>query len=58
MRTFCAKRRDGASSCLIRLQTQARAKEDLRPAFLLEDVEGADFSHMKLPRGDAGKWTL
>jgi polygalacturonase len=34
------------------------AKEDLRPAFLLEDVEGADFSHIKLPRGDAGKWTL
>jgi len=33
-------------------------KEDLRPAFMLEDVEGADFSHIKLPRGDAGRWTL
>ena len=38
--------------------TVACMKEDSRPAFMLEDVEGADFSHIKLPHGDGGKWAL
>jgi hypothetical protein len=34
------------------------AKEDLRPAFILDDVQGADFSHIKLPEGAASAWGL
>jgi hypothetical protein len=33
-------------------------KEDLRPAFILEDVKAADFSHIKLPAGASSAWRL
>jgi polygalacturonase len=32
-------------------------REDRRPAFVLDDVEAADFTHIKLPRGSSG-WAL
>jgi hypothetical protein len=33
-------------------------QEDLRPAFILDDVQGADFSHIKLPPDSASSWSL
>jgi polygalacturonase len=32
--------------------------QDLRPAFLLDDVEGADFNHIELPRNTEENWRL
>lgn len=34
------------------------ATADLRPAFILEDVEDADFSRIKLPKGSSSAWVL
>jgi polygalacturonase len=33
-------------------------KEDLRPAFILDDIQGADLSHIKLPPDSASAWSL
>jgi hypothetical protein len=33
-------------------------REDLRPAFALHDVEGADFTHVKAPRNPEGSFAL
>jgi polygalacturonase len=33
-------------------------QEDLRPAFVLEDVDGADFTHIKAPRTPEGSFAL
>ena len=33
-------------------------QEDFRPAFLLEDVQSADFTHIKVPPSNGGKWSL
>jgi hypothetical protein len=32
--------------------------QDMRPGFVLEDVEGADFRHIKLPQGARFSWSL
>jgi hypothetical protein len=33
-------------------------EQDSRPAFVLEDVEDADFTRIKAARGSAGTWKL
>jgi hypothetical protein len=33
-------------------------QEDLRPAFVLNDVEGADFTHVKVPQNAGGSFAL
>ena len=44
---------------LIMRDVQIRSeKQDLRPGFILEDVQGADFSHIKLPAGALSGWRL
>jgi polygalacturonase len=39
----------------IRIQTE---QEDRRPAFVLRDVEKADFNHIELPPGNTSPWYL
>ena len=34
------------------------AQPDARPAFVLDDVDGADFTHVKTPRGPGATWFL
>jgi hypothetical protein len=33
-------------------------QEDHRPAFVLDDVDGADFTHVKIPRSDGDSFVL